>query len=239
VENSIANNLKTWDASYTWPESGEEWTGQAKACGVPYDTWKRSLIETLIIPNCRDRVVVEIGPGHGRWSEHIAPLASRLHLVDISEKCIENCRRRLSDFSNIEYYVTDGISVPTEHPVDFIFSFDSFVHMDASVIFRYCCEFRRILAADGSVIIHHANRRHLYLSFLRKFGYRSTRVYRFISQGSRKDDDGWRSNVSAKLVSKLARRSGLRTRDQFVYWNQTCGVPRYNDTMTVLGWKDS
>lgn len=83
-------------------------------------------------------------------------------------------------------------------------------------------------------MIHHANRKHLYLSFLRKFGHKATRLFSIISQGWAKDDDGWRSNVSADIVAALAKEAGPNLEKQFQYWEGSIGVPRYNDIITVL-----
>ncbi len=46
---------------------------------------------------------------------------------------------------NVEYVVTDGMSLPgiADESIDFVFSFDSFVHMDKSVIQAYFLEMRR------------------------------------------------------------------------------------------------
>lgn len=51
--NSIEENLRTWDRDYAWTADGDEWTGQAKRCGVPYEDWKRSVVERLIDPYAR------------------------------------------------------------------------------------------------------------------------------------------------------------------------------------------
>ena len=110
--NTIEENLRSWDRQHEWSEDGDEWKGQAVLCGVPYETWKRSLIDTLILPNARGRTVLEIAPGHGRWSEHIAKVANRLILVDLSPRCIDHCQNRFANDRHIEYHVNDGRHLP-------------------------------------------------------------------------------------------------------------------------------
>ena len=90
MKNTIDNNFATWDRRHGWPLDGDEWDGQARDCGQPYERWKKSLVDTLILPNISNgSVVLEIAPGHGRWSKEIAGVAKELILVDLSPTCIE------------------------------------------------------------------------------------------------------------------------------------------------------
>jgi hypothetical protein len=41
--------------------------------------------------------------------------------------------------------------------VDFVFSFDSLVHVDATVIAAYIREISRVLTRDGAAFLHHSN----------------------------------------------------------------------------------
>jgi hypothetical protein len=64
-----AANLLQWDRLYAWPKGGDEWQGQAVVEGHSYAAWKASVLEHLIgawIP--AGSRVLEIGPGHGRWT---------------------------------------------------------------------------------------------------------------------------------------------------------------------------
>ena len=57
----------------------------------------------------------------------------QLHLVDPAAECIEGCRRRFAAESHLTYHVNDGRSlemIPNQS-VDFVFSFDSLVHVAA------------------------------------------------------------------------------------------------------------
>lgn len=239
--NSIQDNLRTWDQEHGWPEDGDEWKGQAVKCGVPYEDWKQSLVETLIVPHVPARsTVVEIAPGHGRWTGFFAERAQRLILVDLSPSCLDHCRRRFSSFDNIRYFRTDGASLPDDltEEVDLVWSFDAFVHMEADVIGAYLKEAKRVLKPGGMVLIHHGNRRRatLWLSFLRRLGPAGQRIYRMISLGTDEVDDGWRSDVSASDVVRLAEAAGLSVEKQFCRWGEgdRYGVPRYRDRVTIL-----
>ena len=239
--NSIEENLRAWDLDHPWPKDGDEWDGQARLCKQPYHAWKRSLVETLIEPNVsRSTTVLEIGPGHGRWSQEIVGRCGRLILVDLSPRCIEHCRDLLAGHSTVHYRVGDGESLPdvADGSVDFIWSYDAFVHMSARVIESYFAEIRRVLAPGGRALIHHAGRRHLFLPlrFLKEWGAGGAWVYKALTMSQLGDDDGWRSDVSRPLIRKLAARHGLQVEAQFNRWGETgdFGVPRFRDAITHM-----
>lgn len=151
-------NKKVWDQDYPWPKDGDEWDESAKFCKVPYDKWKAQLIAAFATPHIRpETVMLEIGPGHGRWSEFFAPKVSALHLVDLSPSCIEFCKSRLAGFTNVKYHVNDGKSLADikNASVDFVWSFDTFVHIEEPEIRAYAKELRRVMKPQAIGVIHH------------------------------------------------------------------------------------
>ena len=77
-ENSSIDNRKRW-SGYDWSGRGEEWNASSE--------WKQALIDDVLarwIP--AGAVVLEIGPGAGRWSEFLVERASGLVLVDVNER---------------------------------------------------------------------------------------------------------------------------------------------------------
>ncbi|WP_242529146.1 class I SAM-dependent methyltransferase [Methylacidimicrobium sp. B4] len=241
MENSIENNRRIWDKEYHWKDHGEEWTGQAKVCGKPYSLWKESVVETFLKANIGPETkVLEIGSGHGRWTSEILGLCGHIFVVDLSESCLEYCRSRFADRQNISFLQTDGRSLKGigDAAIDFIWSYDVFVHIDAPTIRAYFEEFHRVLRPKGRAAIHHAGRRHYALpfAFLRKIQPRGAGIYRWLSMGISSDDDGWRSDVSRELIRGAARQSGLAVVSQRRSWgpNREFGVPRYGDWITIL-----
>ena len=241
MRNTIENNLRVWDTDYPWPQDGDEWDGQARRCGQTYEAWKRSLIETFIVPNVAGTsTVLEIGPGHGRWSTEIAGRCGELILVDLSPRCIAHCRALLRERRNVVYRIGDGKTLPrvADGAVDFVWSYDAFVHMSAEVVDSYLAEIHRVLRPGGRAIIHHAGRRHLFLPlrFLRRLGPITGRIYKSLTLGSTRDEDGWRSDVSRSLVRRLAARRGLRVDAQIDRWGEhgEFGVPRFRDAISHL-----
>jgi len=240
TSNSVSENLFMWDQAHAWEEDGDEWKGQAKVCGVPYERWKRSLVEHLIVPYVpQGATVLELAPGHGRWTEHLAERAGRLILVDLSPSCLEHCSKRFAHHGHLEYRQGDGSSLPADldASVDVVWSFDSVVHIAPADIASYLRHTHRVLKPGGMSVIHHANRFHgtLWLAGIRKWGPRWTYLYRVLSIGAQERIDGWRSPVSGRMFKAMAREAGLEVVDQFVRWGDgSCGVPRHNDRVTVM-----
>jgi ubiquinone/menaquinone biosynthesis C-methylase UbiE len=236
--NTIAENRRIWDEDYDWSEDGEEWSGQAHYAGVDYFVWKRSLVEALVEPYARDADVLEIGCGHGRWSAEILAVCRTLTLSDLGESCIAFCRRRFAEASNVRFEVSDGVTLPSDldESIDFVWSFDAFVHMEQSVIAAYMREIGRVLRPGGHAVVHHGNRRHatLPLVWLERFGELGRLAYRGISMGLDERHDGWRANVSAQQVAEAAQAAGLVVERQINEWNDGFGLPRFRDRITVV-----
>ena len=241
MKNTIENNLRVWDREYSWTLDGDEWDGQARLCGRPYEAWKHSVVKTFIAPHVSESTtVLEIGSGHGRWSKEIVDRCRKLVLADLSPSCLEHCRELFGDREHVSYVVTDGRSLRgvADTSIDFIWSYDVFVHIEPRVIADYLAEMWRVLVPGGRAIVHHAGRRHAFLPLrvLRRFGERGTDLYNRFSLGGRDEDDGWRSDMSRRHFKKLARRCGLRVEQQIDRWGRSgeFGVPRYRDAITFL-----
>ena len=147
--NSVEENALKWN-NYRWDRGENEWT--------PSDEWKQSVIDHIMLQNIRSNaVVLEIGPGFGRWTRKLIEISSRVMVVDVAEKCINHCREIFRHKDNVELHVNDGrsLSFADDESVDFIWSFDVFVHIEPEDIDAYLQEFRRILKRDGLAIIHH------------------------------------------------------------------------------------
>jgi SAM-dependent methyltransferase len=151
---SVDENLRA-HTSWDWSQQGDEWS--LPWGGTPA-MWFGVLLPRIhsFVPT---GTILEIAPGHGRWTQYLRHLAERLIIVDLTERCIEHCRERFEDSTNIEYHVNDGRSLDMveDGSVDFAFSFDSLVHAESDVIAAYLGQLARKLRPDGVGFIHHAN----------------------------------------------------------------------------------
>ena len=75
--------------------------------------------------------------------------------VDVSDAMIERAKRAIPA-SNVEYYVTDGLTLPLEdQSLTAIFSTHVLQHLDnEQVVTEYFAEMFRVLDFGGSVMIH-------------------------------------------------------------------------------------
>ena len=155
---TVEHNRKLWE-SYDWSNSGEEWTHEAKTYrGLEPNAWKTSLIDGMMLKYIKKgSIILEIGPGAGRWSEILQGLAIRLVLADISKKCLDICRKRFKNYEHVEYYLVErGLGFIPDSTIDYIWSYDVFVHINPSDIEAYIIDFERILKPGGYAIIHHS-----------------------------------------------------------------------------------
>jgi hypothetical protein len=140
---------------YDWKEAGEEWS---QPWGSSAAQWAGT-----IFPRIRDFLptgtILEIAPGFGRWTHYLKDYCQELWIVDRSSECIEACRRRFAADSHVHCYVNDGrsLSMIPDASVDFVFSFDSFVHTNRDVVEAYLCELGTKLKIGGKGFIHHSN----------------------------------------------------------------------------------
>lgn len=205
-DNTIARNYAAWQ-EWNWDHKGEEWT--------PSLEWKQSLIDEVLLRYIEPgKTVVEIGPGAGRWTEPLQKIARRLVIVDLSERCIELCKQRFAGCDNTEFYVNDGrnLSFLSSDSLEFIWSFDVFVHINVWDTEEYVKEFSRILRNGGRGVVHHPK------------------------EGRPYEDKGWRSNTTAKLFSEMLERHGLKLIQQFDSWGASgrFNVKHFNDTISVF-----
>jgi ubiquinone/menaquinone biosynthesis C-methylase UbiE len=189
--NSTSENRARWDG-WDWSEGGEEWTASPE--------WKQALIDDVLVRYIpRDSAVLEIGPGGGRWTEALLALASRLVVVDVSERPLELCRRRFAGAGNIEYQRCGGsdLAPVADASIDAVWSFDVFVHVAPADQASYLGELARVLLPGGVAVLHHADGR---------------------NRGLLPSRRGWRAPMSRELFAALAREQGLRVERQFDSW---------------------
>jgi ubiquinone/menaquinone biosynthesis C-methylase UbiE len=152
---TIEENRSAWGESYDWPLAGEEWS---QWWGGARMQWYGTILPRISAFVPAD-TILEIAPGHGRWTVFLKHLCKRLIIVDLAEECINVCKRRFAECSHISYFVNDGKSLEmiADNSIDFIFSFDSLVHVEDEAIKSYIGEFAKKLKPDGAVFLHHSN----------------------------------------------------------------------------------
>lgn len=151
----VRENRLTWNAPSSWSAQGDEWSGP---WGGTELAWHGTLLPRLHAFLPAD-TILELGPGHGRWTHYLKEVAERLVLVDLAEDCIAACRERFASDGSIRYHVNDGKSLDmiSDRSVDLVFSFDSLVHAEADVLEAYLSQLATKLTRNGVGFIHHSN----------------------------------------------------------------------------------
>ncbi|MGH9991094.1 MAG: class I SAM-dependent methyltransferase [Nitrososphaera sp.] len=186
---SVEDNRYIWD-TWDWSQRGDEWTGRAENP----EQWLKSVLDNVLYKYMEQgKEILEIGPGAGRWTEYLQPIAKRLVLVDIAPKCIALCKERFAGRdSNIEYHVIDGdIDFIPDSSLDRVWSYDVFVHVNPSDTKRYIKSFSRILRPGGIAVIHHGS-----------WGEYNGKA------------PGFRSRITAAAVAQFVRDAGLALVEQ-------------------------
>jgi SAM-dependent methyltransferase len=147
--------MPSHSTKYEWKDAGEEWS---EPWGSSAAQWSGA-----ILPRIRDCLpagtILEIAPGFGRWTHYLKDYSQKLWVVDASNECVEACRKRFAAEPRVRCYLNDGcsLSMIPDGSVDFVFSFDSFVHLRRELVEAYLSELGRKMKTGGKGFIHHSN----------------------------------------------------------------------------------
>ena len=148
-------NRQVWDGSYNWTTQGEEWS---VAWGGSEPQWFGSLYPRLhrVLPA---KSILELAPGMGRWTKFLLPLCSKYVGIDLSLQCVQECRKTFGKATHARFAQNDGYSLADaeDGAFEFIFSFDSLVHVELDVFKTYIPQLLQKLTKNGVAFIHHSN----------------------------------------------------------------------------------
>jgi len=203
--NSVDFNKAIWE-SWDWTAAGEEWTVS--------EEWKRSLVDQVLgryMP--KSGTILEIGPGGGRWTEHLVNRCDGYVGIDLSASAIKYCEDRFAQASGARFLVGSGSDLRevADASIDGVWSFDVFVHINRADVARYVEEFSRVMRKGATGVIHHG-----------RVGGRL---------------GGWRSDLTQDMMMKLLASANLVTIDSFDQWcdgNEVHKVTGYADGITVF-----
>jgi SAM-dependent methyltransferase len=208
---SIDDNRELWGRPDQWDDDGDSWSNGWGGPGSQWSSWIAPRVRAAAGEPPYDRVV-ELGCGHGRWTQFLAEWSPEVVAVDVAPECVAACASRFGEVPAVRPVVGDGRSLPgvRDRSVDLVFSFDSLVHADAEAVGAYVAEIDRVLAEDGVAWIHHSNLAASRLNAstaLRRLGP----LHRALARaGLVEREVHWRDpTVDADLVAGLARRHGL------------------------------
>lgn len=200
---------------YDWKDAGEEWSAP---WGGSAPQWFGT-----ILPRIREYLpadtILEIAPGFGRWTDYLRKHCQQLHVVDPDGRCIEACRRRFADDSRLSYHVNDGrsLAMVDDRSIDFVFSFDSLVHVPRELVEAYLRQLGDKLKDDGVGFIHHSNLGQYASSFGRRLPARARKL---LTKARLLDQDYQRApDMTAELFRSICDAHGLKcVRQELINW---------------------
>jgi SAM-dependent methyltransferase len=212
-------NAAYWSQDFHWRYGGDEWSSW---WGGPEPQW-RVTIYPRIASFLPARSLVEVAPGFGRWTEFLRGHCEELIGIDLSKRCVKACRRRFRRDRRLSFHVNDGKSLRAvnDGAADFVFSFDSLVHVEQDIMDAYVRELARVLTDDGVAFIHHSN----------------MAAYSAAEAGPR--NPHWRSgSVSAETVAETAADVGLSAfKQELIGWGNDHHF--LNDSLSWIARMDS
>lgn len=214
---SIDWNTRTWGSERAWQNGGDCWSNAWRG---PEMQWHGT-----ILPRIHDFLpagnVLEIAPGFGRWTEFLKDACDSLTIVDLNQRCVDACRERFAGDAKVTCFANDGKSLDMvpDNSVDFVFSFDSLVHVESDVIQAYLAQLRRKMKKDAVGFFHHSNIAHYQTYFRWVRGVPLLRVFlRQFGVETRLHDRG--ASVSGDNFAGWAEDSGLSCmRQEWVNWS--------------------
>jgi SAM-dependent methyltransferase len=233
---SLNENRSRWGDVNNWTEDGNDWSS---SWGSVEMQWYATLYPRIhhFLPA---KVIVEIAPGHGRWTPFLLDHCDRYIGIDLSESCVATCKRRFADVGKADFITNDGLSLPMVESgsADLIFSFDSLVHVEIDVMKAYLTDIADRLSSDGVAFLHHSNRAatdvgvgpvNKSMQWSMRQSPPISRVIGKLGLGQLRD---WRAfSVSAQIIEKAARQVGLRVVGQeIINW----GGPALIDCLSVI-----
>src|SRR5262245_7321718 len=142
------------------------YVAQARQAGMDVNDWEEQVLgwvpclpalERVVFPGLQPEWrVIEVGPGTGRFSRHIAARLPRgeLCLVDHSPWMVGCLRQYFQNNRNVSVTLNDGFTLPFEERgwADLVFSAGTLIALKLGAIELYAREFQRVLKSGGRVI---------------------------------------------------------------------------------------
>jgi len=158
----VGVRLERADREKPWDRQFLRWITEAAESGVdPNDVgdvdWNRNAFERasryLFSHVTPDSVVLELGPGTGRYTRHVLPRCREMILVDYSKVVCDWLRRYLQGKGRIQIHHIDkpAFSLVPDGSVDFAFAYGVFEHIDNDETDFFLQEFFRVLKPGGAV----------------------------------------------------------------------------------------
>ena len=145
-----------------WDEAFKQWIAEANRAGVdPNDIGDRQWSGNALSGAARhlfpritpQSIVLELGPGTGRYTRHVLPRCQEMILVDYSDLVCDWLREYLKGKGRFRVHRIDvpAFSMVSDASVDFAFANGVFEHLDLDDADFFVQEFHRVLKPGGTL----------------------------------------------------------------------------------------
>jgi len=139
--------------SASLPFTGERFTPELGGA-IWYEHWHRYCV---VLPAVVGKRVLDSACGEGYGSRLLASVAGCVTGIDIDSASIQHASSRYGEQTNLRFVQGSCASLPlADNSVDVVISFETIEHIEAQD--AMLAEFRRVLAADGILIISSPNK---------------------------------------------------------------------------------
>ncbi len=155
--------------------------------------WEHEVWPIIRKCDCDFSCVLDLAAGHGRNSNKLKDISSKIYIVDINQENIDFCKERFkNDKDRFVFIKNNGTDLNeiSNGSISFVFCYDAMVHFDSDVVRAYLGEFRRILKPGGIGFCHHSN-------------------YTKNPEGDLHDNPGWRNYMSQSLFAHYCHKENL------------------------------
>jgi ubiquinone/menaquinone biosynthesis C-methylase UbiE len=182
---TVAINSNLWE-NHPWSEG--EWS--------PSKQWEIALIsfftDKYVNPG---GTTLEIGVGSGRWCGYLQKVSKEFIGIDLTDRAIQMCKTKYSNVPNMSFYQNNGtdLSCISDQVIDFIWSFDVFVHISPHDVRSYIKELNRVMKVGAIAVIHH---------------------------GRSANPEGWRSTLTTEMFNAFLAENNLTLLEQRKTWGK-------------------
>jgi len=116
-----------------------------------------------VLNNISAPIIMELGPGTGRWTRHIVDKAKQLkskeyYLIDHAAWMVDFLNTYFKNEPILKVLKNNGLSIPLKDSIiDIIFSQGVFIELKPSNIYLYSKEFSRVLQPGGFCVFDYFN----------------------------------------------------------------------------------
>ncbi len=105
-----------------------------------------------------DTIMIEIGPGGGRWTRYMLH-TKQIYAVDYHQEILTELKENFNR-NNISFIKNNGADFPEipKNSIDYIFSFGTFVHLEIDIINNYLKNMKPLLKQEANIVVQYSDK---------------------------------------------------------------------------------